>query len=267
MAMMQKMAGAVPAEVAQAPVPAQVAAPVEGQAPKVANSKSGALYNKFKAEGASLRSQYSEDQKSVEGSKSDKIVFVGCLGDPAHPTTRRVGKEDVPTLRVVGYRFKALEDIAVPKANLKPSYTSWMDTEPAVEVPVKAGETFDLNVFETGVLISRPEFAGKFTGEGNTVYIGVKFSASREEPLPTLNKDEGSVKEVMLPVADMIPSETDPNASVPKIKAEFAEKFAIIYARVRADRKGTGSSSAVSKGETQANLAAAFAAYVSRKNA
>ena len=51
-----------------------------------------------------------------------------------------------------------------------------LDVEPATERQVKAGEVVALNIVETAMFISRMEFAGRFTGEGTSVFLSAKTS-------------------------------------------------------------------------------------------
>lgn len=245
-----------------AKAPATVGAPVPASTGAKTGAKKDSLNNKFRREGNAIRESEGFD-KTIEGSKSDKVAFVACLGDPSRPQPRKEGKEDIPSFVVVGYALKALEDMMVPKANLKANFKSLMDVEEMTEVPVKEGETFYVNVFEAGVLIAKAVYAGKFTGEGESVSMSLKFSKDREEPLPVLKKDtKGSIKLNMIEIADMV---ANPNGGkeIPKIKDEFAEKYAVLYTKRSAGRRGS-STPAVS-GEAQKDLAAAFTAYIKNK--
>ncbi len=233
---------------------------------KAGNGIRTSKHDAFKAKGEALREKMTTEQKALEGSKSDKIKFISCLGNPDKPQPRRDKKQDIPSVLVVGYRFKALEDVVVPKANLKEGFKSLMDVEDMVDVQIKAGQEFDLNIFEAGVLISRPEYAGKFTGEGESVSLTLKFSESRPDPLPVLNKDTaGSIKISMIHVADMIADPANPKGKgIPKVKEEFAEKFGVLFTKKSAGKKST--SAGKKSGEVQKDLAAAFSAYIKGKN-
>lgn len=226
------------------------------------NSKSDA----FKANGASIRAQMSEDQKATEGSKRDKVAFVAALGDPNKKQSRVEGKEAKPSYMVVGYQFKVLEDMTVPKAPIKADFKTPLDVEAITEEPVKAGTVVSLNLVETGAFISRPEFAGQFTGEGQEVSIIAKISKDREEPKPALRMSSGtgSIKSNMVLIADMVPGEDGKNK--PQIKPEFEEKFGVLYKKRRATKKQAGSGASAA-GESAANIAAAFNALYSTKRA
>lgn len=248
---------AAEANQAQAPAAAP-SAPASG-----VNSKTEA----FKAKGRAIRAQMTDDQKQAEGSKSDKVAFVCALGDPARKQARVENKTSIPSYVVVGYKFKALEDMTVPQANLKKQgRKNLLDTEEPTERQVKAGQEFHLNLVETAMLISRVEYAGRFSGEGVQVALSVKTAQDREEPLPILNKiGAGSIKENMELIADMIGGDgTDKNRGTPKCKAEYEETFGALYIRSTATKGGSMARQQVS-GEGQKDIAAAFRAYYGSK--
>jgi hypothetical protein len=227
-------------------------------APKATASKTSA----FKDKGASLRAQMSEDQKAVEGSKSDKVAFVCALGDPNRKQARVENKTSVPSFVVVGYKFKVLEDMDVPFAPLKQGMKSILDVEPATTKHVSAGTIVALNIVETAMFISQIEFAGKFSGEGIEVCLSAKASQDRPDPLPILNKQgTGSIKENMELIADMVGADAN-SKGTPQIKAEFVESFGALYTK----KSITKTSSATKKaGEGQKDIAAAFRNYYANK--
>lgn len=242
---------------AQAPTPVQ-----NSKAKTDASAKNAA----FRAKGAALRAGMSEDQKAVEGSKRDKVKFICALGDPNKKQSRKEGKASIDSFVVVGYKVKVLEDMTVPNAPLKQDFTSLIDTEPSTEVAVKAGQEVILNIAELGEFISREEFAGQFTGEGEEVVITAKNAQNRPEPLPVLKKlsGVGSIKANMELIADMVGA-GDGKKGTPKIKDEFKEKFGVLYTKKSAGKKSTGGT-AKNNGEAAADIAAAFRAlYASKK--
>ena len=217
----------------------------------------------FKQQGASLRAQMSEDEKALEGSKSDKVAFVCALGDPNRKQARVENKATIPSYVVVGYKFKVLEDMTVPFAPIRQDMKTVLDVEPATERQVKAGEVVALNIVETAMFISRMEFAGKFTGEGTSVFLSAKTSQDRPEPLPILNKTgNGSIKDNMELIADMIGADANTKGT-PQIKEEYKESFGAIYAKKSLTKKSAGS--AKKAGEGQADIAAAFRNYYASK--
>lgn len=122
--------------------------------------------------------------ESILGSKSDTVAFVAALGDPSDPdttTTEVGGQKDVRVVpRIVGYRFKALVDMEVPDCgtedDFKKNKMSFVAEKKNNRRPVKAGETFDLTRFETGMLLSPVEFNGKATGGDKPVQAVYQMS-------------------------------------------------------------------------------------------
>lgn len=247
------------AEGKAAATPTAPAAPAAGA--KGANSKT----ELFKQKGQALRAQMTEDQKAVEGSKSDKVAFVCALGDPARKQARVENKTSVPSYVVVGYKFRALEDMNVPFAPLKQGMKNILDVEEPTEKAVSAGQEFHLNIAETAMLISRIEYAGRFSGEGTQVALSVKTSVDRDEPLPILTKvGAGSIKENMELIADMVGGDgTEKNRGTAQVKDEYAETFGALYSRSRLSKKSAGA--AKKAGEGQADIAAAFRAYYNKQ--
>lgn len=231
-----------------------------------AGSGTSTKNQQFIARGEAERAKLTEDQKAVEGSKSDKVAFVCALGDPSRKQSRKEGKENKPSFTVVGYKFKVLEDMEVPKAPLKADWKSLIDVEPVTMVPVKAGTVVSLNLVETGMFITRIEFAGKFTGEGTEVSISAKHSQNRQDPLPALRNSSGSgsIKVNMEEIADMVGATADgKNKGTPKIKDEFKDIFGVLYTKKSAGKKSAGVSR--KEGESTKNVAAAFRALYASK--
>ena len=208
----------------------------------------------FKNQGASIRKTNTDlYAEGVEGSKQDKVAFVAALGNPAKSQPRIEDNQNKPSYQVVGYRFRLLEDMEVPSAPFKEECKGTMDTEPITMVAGKAGQEVDLNIIETAYMISQPQFAGKFTGEGSEVILTAKQSKSREDLLPVLRKAGGTIKEPMILIADMIGA--DENT---KGKAQIKEEFAKFAPLLRKRSRGTGASKGAKNANTAANLAAAF---------
>lgn len=261
MALKDKIEAAKNGQAGGAPGAAPAAAPTPGAGGKGVNSKTEA----FKAKGAALRAQMSDDQKATEGSKSDKVAFVCALGDPSRKQARVENKTSVPSYVVVGYKFRALEDMTVPHAPLKQGMRTILDVEEATEKQIPAGQEFHLNIVETAMLISRVEYAGRFSGEGVQVALSVKTSNDREEPLPILNKvGAGSIKENMELIADMVGGDgTEKNRGTAQVKDEYAETFGALYTRRSLQKKSAGATKKA--GEGQADIAAAFRAYYGKQ--
>lgn len=243
-------------------------APAPATGTKTGKKGSDGRHDALVNQGRAIRTKMTEEEKQLEGSKSDKIAFVGALGDPNRPQYRKENNEDKPSYVVVGYAFKALEDTVVPRADIKSGFRNFMDVGPMSEESVKAGQTFYLNIFETGAMISKSIYAGSFSGEGVTVTLGAKYAQNREEPLPVLNKQgKGSVKENMILIADMQGASDDPDKKVkgtPVIKEEFASKFSVLYEKRVAGKPGSGAK-AKAAGESTKDIAAAFNAFLASR--
>ena len=214
----------------------------------------------FKNQGVAAREVLTEDQKAAEVSKSATITFKGCLGNPARPQSRVQKGTSVPSLTVVGYEFVSSEPITVDVLPIKEGFKSLADVdyENAGTQQIKAGEVFALNAMETAALISRSEYAGKFSGDGKEVTLSAKFSNDRPDPLPILKTATGSVKDVMTPVADMVENK-------PVVKEQYAEKFSVLFARKKATK--TGGTKTSQSGEAEKNIAAAFRQFLEGKKA
>lgn len=255
-----------------APTGAPVSAPTAPTAPQTSApqtpagsknmSKAKLAHQKFVANGDAIAASVSDEVKVIEGSKSDKVVFIQCLGDATKTAKRTQGGDpNVPTHLVIGYAFKALEDMTVPCAPYKSSPKDIMDVEPATERPVKAGEEFYLNVVESALLISRPEYCGRFTGEGTTVSLSVKFKNDSEEPRPALVKaGDGSIKENM-DLVNNVSKDAEGRLKHEGCKPQYTA-FEPWFVRKTASRVQGGSKQSK---DSAKSLAYAFAAYMQNK--
>ena len=108
------------------------------------------------------------------GTLSDKIAFVCCLGDPSRrditpANPAKPGSQERQDPTIVGYRFKALVDMEVPDVQPGEDFQGLKNPmsysgDVTKKRQVKAGETFDLTRFETGVLVSSEEVNAKIFG-------------------------------------------------------------------------------------------------------
>lgn len=239
-------------------------APTTAPAPEVSKStkkgKGNPAFQDFKASGAAARENYSDEEKALEGSKSDKVQYVIALANPARAVKRVEKGENKASYMVVGYRFKALEDMMVPSAPML-SKTNPMECGDVTEVPVKKGQEFDLTLFEMGVMISKIEFGGIFNGGGDEVVMHVTMSAQRNnEPLTVLKRRSAPIKDNITLIADV----TEKNGKKSyEVKPEFAEKFGILFTKRKSK---AGSASSAVAGESPKDLSAAFRTYLSSKS-
>lgn len=139
------------------------------------------------------------------GSKSGSIEFIAPLGDPSRQDTVQGEHGKSVTSYIVGYRFKALEDMEVPECGLDPNRAradlmSFANKDG--KKAVKAGEEFDLTRFETGLLLAPVEFNGRITGGGKNftaVFVvgNSKSATAGKDAIPTvsLRAESGSIKD------------------------------------------------------------------------
>ena len=215
-------------------------------------------------------------------SKSNLVALVAPLGDPSHPdTTITESGEKKVTSYIVGYRFKALADLEVPECGLgddaRTNLMSFKDKNG--RRMVKAGETFDLTRFETGMLLAPPEFNGRISGEGKNFYAtfqtgtiktknGQVAQTTQTNDIPTVSlkpDGKGSIKDMK--IIDVLTSKNvQGNGGV--VRKERAiikgfEKWApLCLEKTRMSSGGSGSSAPAN---TRNAKAEAFLAIVSKK--
>lgn len=187
--------------------------------PTETNAQTQDTQAKAKAEAAvdATTPKYDAD---ILGSKSGAIAFVAPLGDPSHPDVTSTTKPDgtvekTTTPYIVGYRFKALEDIEVPDCGLaedaKKNLMSYDASKVNNKRLVKAGETFDLTRFEMALLLAAPEYNARVNGEGKGFTVAYQknavrsrkgtlgeTSAATEVPTASLKADSGSIKDYQI---------------------------------------------------------------------
>lgn len=263
MSMTKKMqeAGIPVAPQAQKKAPTPAPAPTAGAAGDVASGKTAAKAKSaaFRAKGDAIRQGMTDEQKAAEGAKSDTVAFVACLGNPAVTRSRKVGNDYVNSVQIVGYKFKALEDTTVPVAKFKAEPKNILDVDITQETrPVKAGEIVSLNVVESAMFISRPEYAGFFSGEGQTVFVSAVSSKDSKDPTPCLKRQGGSIKENIEMIADMIGAVNGEGGKA-QVKDEFAADFAVLFNK-RTTKRASGAGKNNSAGESIKSTAAAFRA-------
>lgn len=226
-------------------------APAPKSAPKKGSSKDNPFRDAFVANGAAIRENMSEDERAVEGSKSDKLEFVCSLGNPARSNKRKEGGENKPSHEVVGYKFIIHEDMQIPVSPLKETPAGPTDTGSISLTDGKAGETVVLNLIEAAALLSRAEFAGRATGGTRGVFLGATVQENTtSNPKPQIKwiGGNGSTKETMELIGDV--TETG------VVLKPGYEKFAPLFTKKKMSRKSAGAGA--KKNDSVANLAAAF---------
>lgn len=254
-----------------APAPAPVASVAPAAAPQTGANKSKSdaqkLREEFVAAGTALRSQMTEEEKNALGSHSDDITFICCLGDPTKPTKRvEAGNKDLPSFTVIGWKFRANADLTIPVAPYKKDSNLPMAVEPATTRAVKAGEEFSLNLAETAMLLSEPQYCGSVTGDGKRVNMGVTVTPATKEPRPQLSSGEGqgSVKGNLICIADVKKSADGRIESV--VAKPGYEAFQSYFDRRLNKKTPVRSKSGESKtGKRQQDIALAFRSYFKNK--
>lgn len=243
-----KNAGATPAPKTAPSAPAVTAK-------KGTNPKTEA----FQSQGAAIRAQMSDDEKALEGSKSATVEFIACLGNPAKKQSRKSQGEYKDSQQVIGYIVKPLEDMEVPVAPLKEDCKTIFDVQAPSTRAVKAGEEVYLNIMETAMMISKPEFGGEFKGNGKNVFLSVVFSKTKEKPTPCLKRPtaEGSIKTNMVMVAEKVGAGADGQGGSYQT-IDGCEQFAVLFKKRNMTRRGSGAGKQAA--ETTKNTAAAFRA-------
>lgn len=222
------------------------------------------------------------------GSMSDKIALVAPLGDPSREdrTPRDVGgkTEVLVTSTIVGFLFKALADMDVPECGLgedaKSNPMSFKDMTGVRHV--KAGETFALTRFETGLLLSQAAFNAKISGEGRNFVVvyqkgttagapkGADGSAAKVSamklPTVSLRGVETSIKD--LKMIDVLTFTSQPSADgksrviTSKTIVKGYEKWEPL---TRATVRKPSTSAGISDKNVRNKSAAAFLAMVNNK--
>lgn len=218
------------------------------------------------------------------GSKSDKIEFIAALGDPSRddvtPANLEKGIERRVDPTIVGYAFKVLEDMEVPECgtddDLKDNPMSYKDKDG--KRMAKAGETIYLTRFETGMLLSQPEFNTRITGGNMPVSVSYTFFGKpKDGKLPTVTSQTRipsvtlrpsqvgqSIKDIkMIPVLSYTVEKDDRGRTRKKrtINQGFEKWAPLCKERTVAAR----ARSAVSQKAVRNNKAAAFLQIVASK--
>lgn len=216
---------------------------------------------------------------------ADKISLVCPLGDPSVDDVTDLkdgGKRTDPT--IVGFKFVAEVDLDVPDCppgedfktggNLM-SFTG----DPLNTVKVKAGTPFMLTKFETGVLLSRPEFNGKVSGGEvpcTCVYQKTSKKSSSAQlaktssitalPSVSLRACSGSIKDIKMEEVLSFKVEKTENGKTRKVKTinPGYEKFANLTKVATRTKVRNGASTATVKRNA---ASAAFLQIISGKKA
>lgn len=195
--------------------------------------------SKFVVESATeVLATMSEEERSTIGSKSDTLVFKTLLGTNAQKSQRRVqGSERADCPKTVGALFVSTEDIEIPEIDVTLNNKTGIEPDQVQWKSVKAGEEFQLSIYEVMYLITKPEYGGFASYEGNprAVQFIAKTKAFLENkaklptPTLTLEKGMGSIKASITEIDEKV-------GGVWKVKDQYAEKFGPLYQPKRGTR-------------------------------
>lgn len=253
-----------------APAPAPAAAPTaSAPATSATKQKSEAqkLRDEFISAGSAVKAAMTEEEKNALGSRSDDITFICCLGDPTKPVKRvEGGNKDIPSFTVIGWKFRANADITVPVAPYKADSKQAMAVEAATTRAVKAGEEFNLNLAETAMLLSEPQYCGAVSGDGKKIVMNVTVTKNTKEPKPQLNSTEqnGSVKGNLICIAD-VKKGADGRISDVVVKEGYEAFQSYFDRRKMTSPAGTKSGATRAAGNKQQDVALAFRNYFKNK--
>lgn len=242
-----------PDALAQAQAQSQVTAPQVAPTPDATAKKGDSRNAEIKAKGEAIIKSLSEEEKAAQGQKSNTIKFVNTIGHAGIKVTRSKGSESITSNKTIGYKLQNVGDapIQVPVAPYKSSNVAEATLPPTYRT-VQPGETFVVNLVEAGILVSQPEYAGKFTGEGIEARFSPKAQKDSMLPLVTFKVAGGSSKDNM----ELIGGDKDAEGNV-ILPEEFKGSFTEVFKKKRAPR-----ATATQKEDTFAINAAAFRAFV-----
>lgn len=154
-----------------------------------------------------LASKTSEERAQL-GNLSHTLHFINQLGLESQNSPRKVGpNENIDCATPVGVVLKTDVDIKVPQISIEKNNKTGIDPETDIEYKdIKAGETFELTLYEFMFLIIRDEYTSYLTHESNPkgAYFSAKFpqffKGDAKLPTPTINLAEGSSKENIVAV-------------------------------------------------------------------
>ena len=200
-----------------------------------------------------------------------------ALGNPAKYGTRtEKGVSDIKTMDVVGYAFKAIEDVLVPVCQRVGINKSDVMGYSSIDwVEVKAGQEFNLSKAELGEMITQNIYNGMFTGDpDNKVELAITFSAAAGNtyaPQCILKKvieegkDSKPVKANIIPVATKKEGTSGKSVRDFEVLPEYKEKFGYIFEEVQSGGRSGSGSQKREVGQSAAELAAAFRAFKRNK--
>ena len=171
-----------------------------------------------------------EQEVTKLGSKSGTLHFITLLGLASKESRRKVGENYLPCPTTVGVRLQTDETILVPVIDVRKNKDTGITSEDIKVRTIQAGEVFDLNMYELMFLVTKEEYGGFISRNGNPqgVYFAPKMhkfnTGEAKLPTPALNfkSGTGSIKAEMLVIDEKVDNKWG-------IKSEFAEQFGGLF--------------------------------------
>lgn len=207
--------------------PTEGAENTEAKAPVTADTKLD-----LASKGQQIISNMSPEEKAAIGSKSDTLIFEGLLGTQKIQQAK-TGKGRVRTnsFKPVGLKLRVTEDTSVPQIPVtRTRARDGVDQSEISYITVQAGEIVTLSLFEFMYLVSRPEYSGYVTVNGNPKggCLGIlsnKFKNGEDKlPTPSFKYTEGGT-----PKDSMAPIDQKNADGAWEPLPEYAEKFGALY--------------------------------------
>lgn len=171
-----------------------------------------------------------KDPDKAISSLSHTLHFVTLLGQGAKKSLRRVGKENVECPSTIGVTLTSDRAIQVPVISVMKNKDTGIEASDIGWRKIAKGKEFHLNMYELMLLITRPEYGGFLSRNGDEQ--GVLFSpkmakfAKGEAKLPTptltFRYGTGAIKEHMVTVDEKIGDKWE-------VKPEFKKEFGALY--------------------------------------
>lgn len=181
------------------------------------------------AKGEKIYEAYTDEQKDKLFSLEGTIHFVTLLGLGATKSGLLKSSDGIVkyAIKVVGVTLKTDIDIEVPVISVLKNIKTGINPEDVSSRRIKAGDSFNLNMLEVMLFITKPEYGGYITRDGDTrgVHLSARtnnyYSGKDKLPSPGLiaRPGTGALRESTVEIDEQI------SPSFRAIKAEYQEEF------------------------------------------
>lgn len=181
------------------------------------------------------------------GNLSGTLHFIALLGQASKQSKRKVGESYVKCPTTVGVRLKTDVAVEVPVIDVLKNKDSGIKPSDISSRSIKAGQTFDLNMYELMYFIVRDDYVGYISRDNDPqgVYFAPKMQnfirgeASLPTPALIFKPGTGAIKADMLEVDEKVNGNWT-------IKKEFADKFEPLMTAKSISTSSTSNESRVS---------------------